>query len=133
MVLRVRPATAAEVYHDIARIPEVFRQDRHGRTIPEATLCEVRSAFGSAFLFVRGYHGKSEPIIVIDERTRNLLKLDVDQYAEFEFDPCDGCGELRWAWNASEPAYRISVRLAILSVVLGIIAIGIALLPLLAR
>lgn len=30
------------------------------------------------------------------------------------------CGQLCWAWNASDPAYRVAARLSLLSVVLGV-------------
>jgi len=129
MVLQVRAALSSDVYRDIARVPELFRRDRSGRMIPEATLCEVRSTRGSTFLFVRGYQDLDEPVILMDERTRNLLKVSLGELADLEFTKCDACGELKWAWNASEPAYRIAVRLGILSILLGMIGVGIAIVP----
>lgn len=59
--------------------------------------------------------------IWIDERTRNRLDLKVGEEADFEFQRVGLLGQFLWAWNASDPAYRVAARMALLSVILGAI------------
>jgi hypothetical protein len=61
----------------------------------------------------------------MDERLRNLLHVSDGDEVELQFKKAGFWGQFGWAWSASDPAYRVAARLALLSVVLG--AIGLVL------
>jgi hypothetical protein len=115
-----------DVYRDVARIPERHRTDKSGRRIEEAKLCEVTVGSRTALLFLRGEDATDSPIIRLDGKTRDRLNLPVGQTADFELKVLDFCGEVRWAWDATEPAYRITARLALASVALGLLGFALA-------
>ncbi len=68
----------------------------------------------------------SQALIYIDERLRNALGLNIGDVVEVGF-RVDRLGELKWAWSSSDPAYRASARLAVLSVALGIVGVALGL------
>lgn len=123
--LHVRYAAKDDVYRDIARVPEPHRKDPRGNTIPEGEVCRLSVGEKSALVLLRGQGDTTEAAIWLDERTRNRLALTPDQDAEVEIQPVGLYGQLCWAWEASDPAYRVVARLAVLSVVLG--AVGLVL------
>ena len=43
-----------DVYKDMARIPEAFRIDETGQTVPEGTICKVSAGGKSVLLALRG-------------------------------------------------------------------------------
>ena len=61
----------------------------------------------------------------MDDFTRGPDKLDVnqDQQYDFEFKPAGFCGGVLWAWNATEMGYRIASRIAVISLVSGLLAL----------
>jgi hypothetical protein len=59
----------------------------------------------------------------MDERLRNLLKVSNGSEVDFEFRTTGLGGQFLWAWSASDPAYRVAARLALLSVILGAIGL----------
>lgn len=117
--LTVRLAADTDVYKDIARVPEIHRKDGGGNVIPEGNVCRIRAADRSAFVILRGQQGSGDAAIWLDERTRNKLQVSVGQEKEFQFEPQGLWGQLWWAWDATDIAYRVAARLAVLSVVLG--------------
>jgi hypothetical protein len=123
MKLTVHQLPQADVYKDVVRIPEAHRLDVDARRIAEATVCKVAVSGGcSKLLSVRGYNS-TEPIILMDERTRNDLGVSDRQEYDFQLKPTRWFGHSRWAWNASDPAYRVPIRMALLSVVLGFVGL----------
>ncbi len=121
--LVVKEADRAEVYRDIARIPEVHRKDCKGRTIPEGSVCKLSTSHKSAYVLLRGKGNETEAAIWLDERTRNRLGVTAGEQQEFEFRPVRLWGQTCWAWDASDPSYRVSARLAVLSLLLGAVGL----------
>ena len=133
MRLRVHQLAAEEVYRDMARVPEEYRLDREGKRIPEAKICEVLVEAKSKLLILRGRQGCYEPIICVDEKTRDSLGIKEKSDYEFQLLPVGFLREFAWAWNATDPTYWIPARLAIisfslsvLSLVLGIVGLVVA-------
>lgn len=127
--LEVRLSDANDVYQDIARIPEFLRKGKQG-LIKEGTLCKVTTGQRSAYLFVRGARDIGDPIIQLDDYTREKLKLKLGEVHAFQFEEVSNWGMLCWAWSATEPAYRISARLAVIGLVLGIAGLALGVLSL---
>jgi hypothetical protein len=126
MKLTVRQLPVEDIYKDLVRIPEIHRQDSESATILEGTICKLSVSGGkSKLVSVRGCGASEEPKILMDDRTRKELHVDDRREYEFELRPTTWWGHSRWAWSASDPAYRIPARLCVVSVALG--AIGLAL------
>ena len=125
MKLTVQQAAKEDVYKDIVRVSEQYRADTHGVIVPEGSVCRIVAAGRAAYGILRGLGSSSERVITIDERLRNLLHLSDGCEVDFHFKKAGFWGQFRWAWSASDPAYRVAARLALLSVVLG--AIGLVL------
>lgn len=123
MKLHVQMAALEDIYKDMARIPEAHRRDRAGRTIIEGSVCKLSSGSRSTYVLLRGCQKTTEPFIFLDERKRNQLGLSNGDSIAFEITPVGLWGQFLWAWRASDPAYRISARMAVLSLVLGTIGL----------
>jgi hypothetical protein len=127
--LTVQQPRLADVYRDRIRVPVL-----HRGAIREGGVCRL-SVKGKALLVeVRGIRlSKSNPnpgtVIQIDEVTRAKLGLQLGSNYQFEFKEVGIVGEFLWAWRASAPTPRIAARLGIIGIVLGLIALGIGLLP----
>lgn len=128
-------APKEETYRDMARIPEKFRLDQFGKPIAEGQICEVtlnRQGGDSAYVIVRGMSVSDDtPYIQLDEVTRGRLgvteaDLDAKKGLPFLLDKTGTVGQVLFAWGASDPAYRVLARVAVLSAVLTIIAVVIA-------
>jgi hypothetical protein len=122
--LVVKKVPEADVYRDIARVPEAHRKDPRGRTIPERSVCKLSTSGTSTFVLLRGNGETEEAAIWLDERTRNPLRIIANQEAVFEFHPVGLWGQTCWAWNAPDPSYFVVARLAVRSVVLGVIGLA---------
>ena len=123
MKLKVQQATKEDVYRDIVRVSERYRLDTHGEWVPEGSVCRIIAPSGTAYGILRGLDNSSEPVINMDERLRNLLHLRDGAEVDFQFKSAGFWGQFRWAWSASDPAYRVAARLALLSVVLGAVGL----------
>lgn len=123
MKLKVQQATKEDVYRDIVRVSELYRLDTHGEGVPEGSVCRIIAPGGAAYGILRGLGNSSEPVINMDERLRNLLHLSDGAEVDFQFNPAGFWGQFQWAWSASDPAYRVAARLALLSVVLGAVGL----------
>lgn len=123
MNLKVCIAASGDVYRDFARIPEKHRKDAHGEPIKEGSICRISVGSRSSFVLLRGLQGSQDAIICLDERKRNELDLEVGDSVDFIIKKPSVWGEFRWAWNASDPAYRVGARLGLLSLVLGVIGL----------
>ena len=123
MKLVVKKAAEADVYRDIARIPELHRKDRRGRTIPEGSVCKLSTSGKSAFVLLRGKGDSDDAAIWLDERSRNRLGITDREEADVQVEPVGLWGQVCWGWNASDPSYRVAARLSVLSVVLGLVGL----------
>jgi hypothetical protein len=113
-----------DVYKDIVRIPEDQRREDHGFAIPEGTLCSIKTGQLRTYAFVRGLSESVEAVILIDDRTRNKLGVESGAKYDFEIEPTKTWGQIRWAWHAADPAYRIGSRLCLLSLLLGFVGLA---------
>ena len=129
--LRVKKASSEDVYRDIVRVPELYRKDSKGKTIPEGNVCKISSKNNSIFAIVRGKGDAEEESIWLDERERNLLGLLVGEEVEFKLKSVGLLGQICWGWRASDIAYRVATRLAVASVVFGILGFLLGILSLL--
>jgi hypothetical protein len=128
--LTVQRANLEDVYRDIGRIPEDHRKDSRGSTVKEGSVCKVSVGQKHSFVLLRGLQDSQDAVIRLDERKRNELGLNLGDTADFSFSKVRLWGELRWAWQASDPAYRVSARLGVLSLVLGLIGLFLGILSL---
>lgn len=130
MKIKVRSAASDDVYKDIIHIPESCRHDAYGHVIPEGTVCKVAYRGRATFALVRGSGNSSEKEIRIDERLRNLLGFSINEEVDLQLKKVGLWGQFRWAWNASDPAYRVAARMGGLSVILGLTGLLLGLLSL---
>lgn len=123
--LTVRQLPREDIYKDLVRIAEGHRLDTDGRKVLEGTVCKITVKGGkSKLVSVRGFEGE-ETRILMDGKCRDDLGVQDKQEYEFQLRQTSWWGHCRWAWAASDPAYRIPARLCVVSVVLG--SIGLAL------
>jgi hypothetical protein len=121
-ILRVLPIADRDVYKDIVRIPEAHRVDKKGKTIEEATVCWVHGTPKKHVVTVRGFQLSSAPEIRMDDRSRGRLGVRSGESYPFEFTRAGICGQLWWAWSASETGYKVASRLALIGLLLGVLA-----------
>jgi hypothetical protein len=120
MKLMILASAKEDVYRDIVRVPEQYRIDENGAVVPEGSVCKLTVAGRAAYAIVRGYTESTEPSIRMDERLRNLLSVTKGAEIEVQFELAGLWGEFLWALNASDLAYRVVAKMAVLSVVLGL-------------
>jgi hypothetical protein len=130
MILAVHRASEDDVYKDIARVAEIYRKDRKRKTIPEGTLCKVSLSDSKAYAILRGKADSNQPYIWLDERTRNRLGVNLGDECDFEFEKVGIFGQVCWACTASDLAYRVAGRLAVLSILLGLLGLALGILSL---
>src|SRR4051812_40593388 len=130
MKLVIRPAALEDVYRDIVRVPETFRLDKNKGVIPEGSVCKVCSPVSSSYAIARGLGNSPQPVIQMDERLRNILRVSVDQEVEIRLKVVGLWGQFAWAWIASDPAYRVAARLGLLSLILGVFGLVLGLISL---
>jgi hypothetical protein len=123
MKLKVGKASSEDVYRDIIRIPEPFRIDGNGRVVPEGDVCKLKWNGRSCRGIVRASSLDSEPTILLDERLRAALSVQPGEHVDLDISTQNLFGQFLWAWSASDPAYRVAARLALLSVLLGILGL----------
>jgi hypothetical protein len=129
--LKVEQADRDDVYKDIVRIPERWRSVDNRRTLPEGSVCKITVAGArKAYAIVRGLRDREDQVIKVDERLRNLLGMKVGEEVELTLEEVALIGQLRWAWSASDVAYRVMARLAVLSIILGALGGALGLLSL---
>lgn len=89
----------------------------------------------SDYVILRGHikdNDKEEEIFIDESMRERLGKLKTGSlHYTFHFERADVCGKIKFAWFASGPAYQVSVRIAIIlgaiSIVFGVISIGLSL------
>ncbi|WP_397547363.1 hypothetical protein ABUL39_02975 [Rhodothermus marinus] len=123
--LQVRRARQEDVYRDLVRIPEVWRKDCNGEVIPEGSVCKIKilkdNRTRTGYAIVRGVGDESGRVIYVDERLRNFLGIKPGDSVQVVLKKTGLIGQLIWAWRASDPAYRVAARLAVLSFILGLL------------
>jgi hypothetical protein len=132
MKLRVEKASKEDIYRDIVRIPEQYRTSADGNTIPEGSVCKITTPEGKkAYAIVRGLGDETEPVVKIDERQRNMLRLRPGEEVELRLQKVGFVGEWLWAHSASDPSYRVVARLALYSLCLAVLGLLFGILSLL--
>jgi hypothetical protein len=126
VTLQVLQIAQDDIYRDIVRVREADRE-ANGETLPEGTLCRVTCNSGHTYAVIRGNLDRSEQAIWMDERTRKKLAVELGQCYAFELRRARVWGGLCWAWQAADYAYRMTARMAVLSLLLGFIALGLGL------
>jgi hypothetical protein len=131
MKLTVHRAQQEDVYRDFARISKDYRRDTTGKLIPEGDVCKIVAGGRTALVIARGdLNGTDPPRICLDERTRETLGVKEGETHDFQLSRPGLLGRFRWYWNASDPAYRISARVALLSLGIGVVALLLGLIAL---
>jgi hypothetical protein len=106
----------------IVRIPEIHRTDRNGKTIEESTVCWIDGTPERSVAVLRGYQQSTDAEIHMDDRTRARLGVKLGHPYDFRFKQAGFCGQLKWAWKASETGYRVASRLGVIGLIVGVLA-----------
>ena len=125
-LLKVGVAKVEDVYKDIVRVPEANRKNDCDRNITEGSVCKVRVASNrtEVYAILRGNRdGDTE--IKIDEYLRNKLGIEKGKEYEFTF-KTRWWYQFCWPWSATDPGYRISSQIAVISFLLGLLSIFLA-------
>lgn len=132
MRLTVRKMKRENIWRDCIHIPEVHRKDPSGARIKEGTICKIVADGRTTYVYVRGVEDDTGPIVKIDEKMRNDLGVTVGTEYDFDLTKAGWWGQLRWAWDATDPTPRIAVRSGLilggLSVILGFVGLFLGLL-----
>ena len=131
--LEVHQLKEKDVYQDMFRVPDIFRTDLNDQPIAEGILCKIRTGNKQAYGFARGLEDESNQIIRLDGLMRRNLGVERNGAFDFTFRKAKLIEEFRWAWSASNPAYRVAARMAVLSIILSISSLFIAVFPWLNR
>ena len=130
--LKVKQGKLEEINKDIIRVHESKRKTESGEDIKSGIVCRifVKETHKNIYAILRGHSvsDQDKGDIFIDEALRENLDIEEGQDYLFEFKEASRLwGWWRWAWNASDPSYQISIRVAVvlgtLSVILGLVAI----------
>ena len=119
--LTIHQLAKPEVYKDLVRIPEIYRLDSKGKTIPEGAVCKITAKGKSVLVSVRGYEEQDDHRICMDAKTRNGLGVSDKEEHDFTLDRVGWIGQVLWLARASDPFYRIAARLAAVSLALTFI------------
>jgi hypothetical protein len=125
MQLTVAEAEDADCFKDIARINFSDRSNFGTGHIHKIAVGDRQGYF-----ILRGLAQRSKGKILLDRPSRQRLNVEMGRDYEFVISSVGWWGELRWAFRATEPAYRISTQLGILSFFLGVLSLVLAVLPL---
>jgi hypothetical protein len=134
--LEVKMSPADDVYKDIIRIPRNFRKNRFSEQIKTGQVCKIYAikesgAKKSVYAILRGgVPDPEEPSIFMDDSLRDQLDVEVGKKYEFIFDTMPRWKWLHWAWNATDPGYQVSSRIALVAVFISVVALAISLIPL---
>ena len=117
LTLRVRSAKYNDIYKDIVRVSE---QSREG--LLPGRVHKFISPNKTAYFILRGAGPKDDGLIRMDEESRKKLAVKYGETYDFEISPVGFLGEMKWAFGATDPSYRIAARLGVLSFFLGLFA-----------
>ncbi|HBT80745.1 MAG: hypothetical protein UT43_C0046G0004 [Parcubacteria group bacterium GW2011_GWC1_39_29] len=125
--LIVKRARKEDIYNDIIRVSKLERKDKNDHDIKEGSLCKVWVLETGRWVYaiLRGneQYKNKETVILIDEYLRERLGIEKNNKYAFTFQRVWFLDWLQWAWSATNPGYRISMRIAIASVVLSVLGI----------
>ncbi len=127
--LTVHELSIADVWKDVARIPQAYRKDVSGKNIRRAKVCHVTIGNKHKLLAIHGSPEKDARIL-LDDPTRIEFGVQVGDTCEVELRPVLWFGYWQWAWNASDPAYRVPAQISLISLILGIIGLALGVLSL---
>lgn len=128
---RIRKAWSKDVFADVVRIPTRYRRDPEGQVIPAGTVISIQVTRGARTLAVaRGTAPTNQPVIRIDGLLRERLGVRVGEDVELDLVPAGAFRAWLWAWTASDPQYRIPSRATIISVGLGLVSVLLGILAL---
>jgi hypothetical protein len=125
VTLKAKSAREEDVYKDIVRITEKDRGD-----LKTGRIHKFKTSNATAYFILRGNGPSDDGKILIDEAARNKLNLGPSAESDFVIQQVGFWGELRWVWSATDPSYRIAGRLGVLSLFLGVLALGLGIAPL---
>jgi hypothetical protein len=128
LTLTVHELPVEDCWKDMARIPRDYRVDGNDERIRRAKICEVTINGKSKLLSVLGCSEKDARILV-DSPTRDDLEIEAEHPYEVKLRPVWWYGYWKWAWNAADPAYRVPAQISMISFLLGVIALFLALWP----
>lgn len=134
--LRVKQGVMEEINRDIVRVCDSRRKTCNGHGISSGSICWifVEETKRGTYAILRGHpdylkykYEWDENHIIFDETLRERLNLkEKEEYSFCFFEACWVC-RIKWAWDASDPAYKIATRIAItlgsISVLLGVISL----------
>ena len=100
MKFTIERADREDVYRDVIRIPEKYRQGIDGKIIPEGSVCKITlPTEKKVFAIIRGMRDAGvpveKPIAKMDERLRNRLGLQVGDRVELRLKKVGTIGEFR--------------------------------------
>jgi hypothetical protein len=121
--LRVYPMLEDDVYKDMARIPE-----QHRKPIKEGSICKVSFGDHTKYLIVRGAPEQLGNGIMLDELTRNALEVQSGMTYTFRIKHAGPFEQIKWACTLADAGPRIAAWLAVVSVILGIVGLGLGIL-----
>ena len=123
--LEVHQGRKEEVFRDIVRIHE---DSRNGLTQGRVHKFSIQGK--STYFILRGSDDeKDRGRILMDDASRRTMGVCFQQSEDFEIVEANFFGEVYWAWNASETAYLVAAKLAVVSLVLGLLSLVLAVLP----
>ena len=125
--LTVKQLYREEIYRDIIRIHDTHRTSKNGNQIKEGKICIVSVDGAKCYAIMRGYQADPAADIHMDENTRAKLGVALSEKRFFQLKECGFWGQLVWAWTATEVAYQVATRLAVLGLFLGVVGIFVAL------
>ncbi|MEK7558462.1 MAG: hypothetical protein AAB507_01390 [Patescibacteria group bacterium] len=122
-LLKVGGVKTEDIYKDIVRVSAANRKNDCDRDIVEGSVCKVVVASNQKerYAILRGNKG-SDTEIKIDEYLRNKLGIEKGKEYEFTF-KTRWWYQFCWPWSATDPGYRISSQIAVISFLLGLLSI----------
>jgi hypothetical protein len=122
MNLKVEQIPERDTWKDVVRIPYEHRYTLNGIRVRRGAVCKLIVNRRSKLVTVHGCPLRGARI-QIDSKLRTDLGLDQGCSYEFELRLISWTGYWRWAWTASDPAYRVPAQMSLISLVLGLIGL----------
>lgn len=119
--LEVHQVLNDDVHKDVVRIPEKYRKDVDAKPISSGEICKITVGEISTYAVIRGEEGQNGKIIRIDEDKRKDLLLKLNARTAFRINKASIWGKLVWALRSSDPGYRISMEIALISLVTSLV------------
>jgi hypothetical protein len=126
MKLAVHHLAEDDGWQDIARVPQEYRKSPNGRRLDRGYVYELSctDTGKKAFIVLHGIHkGDSPTGIRMDGHTRKKLDVKAGESYEFELLPTNRLGEIRWALSSGDAVHRLSSKLTLVSLALGLIGL----------